>query len=51
MKKALTHTKATVRLRKSEYANEWYLFVESYPVFEKGSSTPKRVREYLNFCN
>ncbi|MCQ2227646.1 MAG: site-specific integrase [Bacteroidales bacterium] len=48
MKKALTHTKATVRLRKSEYANEWYLFVESYPVFEKGSSTPKRVREYLN---
>ena len=33
MKKPLAHTKCTVKLRKSEYREEWYLLVESYPVF------------------
>ena len=48
MKKALVNTKVTVKLRKSEYREEWYLYVESYPVFEPGKDTPKREREYLN---
>lgn len=29
MKKALAHTKVAVKLRKSEYRDEWYLYVES----------------------
>ena len=32
MRKPLTHTKVTVKLRKSEYREEWYLVIESYPV-------------------
>lgn len=48
MKKALAHTKVAVKLRKSEYRDEWYLYVESYPVFEKDGDKPQRIREYLN---
>ena len=48
MKRALTNTKATVKLRKSEYHNEWYLIIESYPVFKAGSTKPSRVIEALN---
>lgn len=48
MKKQLTKTKVTVRLRKSEYRKEWYLYVESYPVFVPNKKTPQRLREYLN---
>lgn len=48
MKKPLAHTKCTVKLRKSEYRNEWYLFVESYPVFNSPGSKPFRIKEALN---
>jgi len=48
MKKALAHTRVMVKLRKSEIRDEWFLYVESYPVFEQGSDKPKREREYLN---
>ena len=48
MKKALVNTRVSVKLRKSEYRDEWYLYVESYPVFQSGKHTPQRVREYLN---
>ena len=41
-------TKCTVRLRKAEFKKEWYVYVESYPVYETNEETPKRVREYLN---
>jgi integrase len=44
----LANTKVTVRLRKVEDRKEWYLYIESYPVFLKGKSSPQRVREYLN---
>ena len=37
MKKKLAKTKCTAKLRKSEYHNEWYLILESYPVFKAGS--------------
>ena len=47
MKKKLQHTTVSVKLRKSEIRNEWYLYVEAYPVYEKGNETPKRVREYV----
>ena len=48
MKKAMANTRVSVKLRKTEYRDEWYLYIEAYPVFQKGSSTPQRVREYLN---
>ncbi len=48
MKKALVNTKVTVKLRKSDYRNEWYLIIESYPVFKNGSNKPSRVVEALN---
>ena len=48
MKKPLANTKVTVKLRKSEYHNEWYLIIESYPVFKPGSTKPSRVIEALN---
>ncbi len=41
-------TKCTVRLRKHEDKNEWYLYIEAYPVYVNDESKPKRVREYLN---
>lgn len=48
MKKRLAHTKCTVKLRKSEFREEWYLIIEGYPVFKKGSTTPSRQIESLN---
>lgn len=48
MRKALPNTKVTVKLRKSEYADEWYLYIEAYPVFVVTKKKPQRVREYLN---
>ena len=48
MKKALANTKVTVKLRKSEYRREWYLYLEAYPVFQAGKKDASRVREYLN---
>lgn len=46
--KQLAKTKVTVRLRKAEYRKEWFIYLESYPVYEKGKDKPQRVREYLN---
>jgi len=46
--KELTKTKVTVRLRKVEDRNEWYIYLESYPVFTPGKKEPQRVREYFN---
>ena len=48
MKKAMLHTKVSVKLRKSELRNEWYLYLEAYPVFKPGHDKPCREREYLN---
>ncbi|MDR3235627.1 MAG: site-specific integrase [Prevotellaceae bacterium] len=46
--KELVKTKSTVRIRKVEDRKEWYLYIESYPVFVPGKKQPQRVREYLN---
>jgi hypothetical protein len=46
--KGLAKTKSTVRLRKVEDRKEWYLYIESYPVYVVGKKQPQRVREYLN---
>jgi hypothetical protein len=46
--KELSNTKVTVRLRKVEDRKEWYVYIESYPVFAPGKKAPQRVREYLN---
>lgn len=41
MKKAMSHTKVSVRLRKSELRDEWYLYLEAYPVFKAGREKPQ----------
>lgn len=46
--KQLSNTKVTVRLRKVEDRKEWYIYLESYPVFIPGKKTPQRIREYIN---
>ena len=38
----------TVKLRKSEYKEEWYLIVEAYPVYDPGNPKRKRVVESIN---
>lgn len=48
MKKAMLHTKVSVKLRKSELRDEWYLYLEAYPVFKPGHDKSCREREYLN---
>jgi hypothetical protein len=48
MKKALPNTKVTVKLRRSNYKEEWYLIIESYPVYKRGSSRASRVVESIN---
>ncbi len=46
--KQLSKTRVTVRLRKAEDRKEWYIYLESYPVFAPGKTNPQRIREYLN---
>ncbi len=48
MKKKLSKTKCTVKLRKSEYRREWYLILESYPVITSDNDKPQRIIETLN---
>ena len=48
MRKPLLHTKVTVKLRKSEYREEWYLVVESYPVRKPDGGKPGRIIESVN---
>lgn len=48
MKKKLAHTKCTVKLRKSEYRDEWYLIIDIYPVFKSTDSKPYRIKEGVN---
>ncbi len=48
MKRSIKNTKVSVKLRKSETAEAWYLYLEHYPVYKSNSPTPQRVREYLN---
>ena len=48
MRKPIANTKVSVKLRKNEERNEWYLYLEAYPVFQAGKKDAQRVREYLN---
>lgn len=48
MRKPLLHTKVTVKLRKSEYREEWYLVVESYPIRKPDGGKPGRIIESVN---
>ena len=40
MKKAFANTRVAVKLRKSEHHEEWYLYLEAYPVFELAMPVP-----------
>jgi len=46
--KQLNNTKVTVRIRKAAFREEWYLCIESYPVFAPGNKKPQRIIESLN---
>ena len=46
--KQLNRTKVTVRIRKAVFRNEWYLCIESYPLFVPGKKKPQRIVESLN---
>jgi hypothetical protein len=49
MKVPTFKTKCTVRLQKSlTNDNEYYLFVEAYPVFKNDYAKPKRKATFLN---
>lgn len=48
MRKPLLHTKVTVKLRKSEYREEWYLVVESYPIRKPDGGKPGCIIESVN---
>ena len=48
MRKPLLHTKVTAKLRKSEYREEWYLVVESYPIRKPDGGKPGRIIESVN---
>lgn len=49
MKKSLSHTRVSVKLRKAEFRKEWYLYIESYPVICKNGGKPQRVcQPYYN---
>ena len=48
MRKKLLNTKVTVKLRKSEYKEEWYLTVEAYPVYDPCNPKRKRIVESIN---
>ena len=45
--KRLDYTKVSVKLKKSEWRDEWFIYLEAYPVYETGNDKPIRVREYL----
>ena len=45
--KRLDYTKVSVKLKKSEWRDEWFIYLEAYPVNETGRDKPNRVREYL----
>ena len=48
MKKKLSNTKCTVKLRKSEYRDEWYLIIDIYPVYKTPNGKPCRIKEGVN---
>ncbi len=48
MKKKLANTKCTVKLRKSEYRDEWYLIIDIYPVYKTPNGKPYRIKEGVN---
>lgn len=48
MKKKLANTKCTVKLRKSEYRDEWYLIIDIYPIYRNSDGKPSRIKEGVN---
>ena len=39
--------RCTVRLRKSEFKEEWYIYIECYPLYEANKEAPIRDRIYI----
>ena len=35
--KRLDYTKVSVKLKKSEWRDEWFIYLEAYPVYETGN--------------
>lgn len=47
--KHLSNTKVTVRLRKNDERKEWYVYIESYPVFVPGKQYEEIHKGYFVF--
>lgn len=47
MRKKLALTKVSVKLRKKELQDGWYLYLDIYPVYTAGSDKAERKRENL----
>ena len=39
--------KCTVKIRKSEYKEEWHVYIECYPIYEENKDIPKVYRIYI----
>ena len=39
--------KCTVKLRKAQFKEEWYVYIECYPIYEENKDTPKVYRMYI----
>lgn len=48
MKRKFSNTKVSVKMRKAENEEIWYLYLEAYPVYNEGNDKPQRKREPLN---
>lgn len=38
--KRLDYTKVSVKLKKSEWRDEWFIYLEAYPVYETEMTNP-----------
>lgn len=48
MRRKLALTKVSVKLRKKEFQEGWYLYLDIYPIYKPGSDKPQRIRENLH---
>ena len=48
MRRKLALTKVSVKLRKKEFHEGWYLYLDIYPIYQPGSDKPQRIRENLH---
>lgn len=48
MRRRIALTKVSVKLRKKEFQEGWYLYLDIYPIYNPDSTKPLRIRENLH---